>query len=91
MVVVHALRGRPGQQELVSVLRLWCPVPWRSRRMLPTSRSAARACSVNPGESGMGAQEKVERQGADAVSRQQKDEGSSAQEPANVREAEERV
>ena len=39
----------------------------------------------------MGAQEKVERQGAEAVSRQQKDEGSSAQEPANVREAEERV
>ena len=36
----------------------------------------------------MGAQEKVERQGADAVPRQQKDEGSSAQEPANVREAE---
>ena len=86
--MVHALRGKPGLQERVSVLRLWGLVPWRSRRMLPTSRSAARACSANPGEAGLGAQE---RQGAEAVSRQQKDEGSSAQEPANVREAEERV
>eukprot|EP01046_Picozoa_sp_COSAG06_P036142 COSAG06_NODE_3956_length_4722_cov_20.775687_1_plen_159_part_00 len=86
--MVHALRGKPGLQERVSVLRLWGLVPWRSRRMLPTSRSAARACSANPGEAGLGAQA---RQGAEAVSRQQKDEGSSAQEPANVREAEERV
>ena len=87
--MVHALRGKPGLQERVSVLRLWGLVPWRSRRMLPTSRSAARACSANPGVApGLGAQE---RQGAEAVPRQQKDEGSSAQEPANVREAEERV
>ena len=54
--------------------------------MLPASRSAARACSVNPGEAGRGASGKVEKGGADAVPPPQEDEGSSAQESADVEE-----
>jgi hypothetical protein len=61
-------------------------VPWRKRRMLPASRSAARACFVNPGEAGRGASGKVEKGGADAVPPPQEDEGSSAQESADVEE-----
>lgn len=61
-------------------------MPWRSWRMLPASRSAARACSVNPGEAGRGASGKVEKGGADAVPPPQEDEGSSAQESADVEE-----
>ena len=71
----------------MSVLRLWCPVPWRSWRMLPASRSAARARSVNPGEAGGGASGKVEKRGADSVPRPHEDEGSSAQESADVKES----
>ena len=84
--MVHALRGKPGLQERVSVLRLWGLVPWRSWRMLPASRSAARACSVNPGEAGRGASGKEEKGGADAVPPPQEDEGSSAQGSADVEE-----
>ena len=54
--------------------------------MLPASRSAARACSVNPGEAGRGASGKVEKGGADAVPPPQEDEGSSAQGSADVEE-----
>ena len=54
--------------------------------MLPASRSAARACSVNPGEAGRGASGKEEKGGADAVPPPQEDEGSSAQESADVEE-----
>ena len=54
--------------------------------MLPASRSAARACSVNPGEAGRGASAKVEKGGADSVPPPQEDEGSSAQESADVEE-----
>ena len=61
-------------------------MPWRKRRMLPASRSAARACFVNPGEAGRGASGKVEKGGADAVPPPQEDEGSSAQESADVEE-----
>ena len=61
-------------------------MPWRSWRMLPASRSAARACSVNPGEAGRGASAKVEKGGADSVPPPQEDEGSSAQESADVEE-----
>eukprot|EP01046_Picozoa_sp_COSAG06_P043464 COSAG06_NODE_5694_length_3315_cov_196.563433_2_plen_216_part_00 len=61
-------------------------MPWRKRRMLPASRSAARACLVNPGEAGRGASGKVEKGGADAVPPPQEDEGSSAQESADVEE-----
>ena len=61
-------------------------MPWRSWRMLPASRSAARACSVNPGEAGRGASGKEEKGGADAVPPPQEDEGSSAQGSADVEE-----
>ena len=54
--------------------------------MLPASRSAARACSVNPGEAGRGASGKEEKGGADAVPPPQEDEGSSAQGSADVEE-----
>ena len=78
-----AVASKVGARERSQVM---CPVPWRSWRMLPASRSAARACSVNPGEAGRGASGKEEKGGADAVPPPQEDEGSSAQESADVEE-----